>query len=41
MIICLKFLMSHTNFQHNQIYEHLYVFNENEYQVYNKIYTSK
>ena len=30
MIECLKFLMGHPGFQHNQIYELCWVFNENK-----------
>ena len=38
---CLKFLMRHPGFWHNQTFEPSCVYNENEKQVYNKMYTSK
>ena len=38
---CLKFLMVHPNFWHNQTYEPSYIYNENEQQVYNEIYTGE
>ena len=41
VIRCLKFLMSHAGFWHNQTYKPSCVFNENEHRVYNEIYTNK
>ena len=41
VIGCLKFLIDHPGFWHNQNYEPSYIFNENKYQVYNKIHTGE
>ncbi len=41
MIRGLEFLMHHPNFRHDQTYELSHVFNENEYQVSNKMYTGE
>ena len=41
VIECLKFLIDHLGFQHNQTYEHFCVFNENKHQVYNKMHTGE
>ena len=38
---CLKFLMDHSRFWHNQIYKSFFVFNKNENIVYNKMHTDK
>ena len=38
---CLEFLIKHLSFWHNQIFEPLYIDNENEEQVYNKMYNGK
>ena len=38
---CLKFLMIHPSFCHNQKYKLFSIYNKNEQQVYNKMYTSE
>ncbi len=38
---CLKFLMGHPGFWHNQIYEPSRIYNENERRVYNEIHTGE
>ena len=38
---CLKFLMKHPGFWHNQTFEPSCIYNENEERVYNKMHTSK
>lgn len=37
----LEFLIKHPSFWYNQIYKPLYVYNENENRVYNKMYNGK
>ena len=37
----LEFLMGHPSFWHNPIYKPFFVFNQNEYQVYNEMYTGE
>lgn len=39
MIDCLGFFMRHPRFLQNPIYQPLYIYNQNEDQVYNEIYT--
>ena len=41
VIRCLKFLMGHLGFWHNQTYEPFCVYNENEHQAYNEIHTGE
>ncbi len=41
MIRCLKFLMGHPDFRHNQTYEPFHVLNKNEHEVYNKMHIGK
>ena len=38
---CLKFLMAYPGFWHNKTYEPSRIYNENEQQVYNEMYTSE
>ena len=41
MVGCLKFLMRHPGFWHNQTFEPSYIYNENEKRVYNEMYTGR
>lgn len=41
VVRCLKFLMRHPSFQHNQIYELFRIFNKNEQQVCNELHTDE
>ena len=39
VLSCIKFLMGHSDFQHNQTYKPYCVYNQNEDQVYNEMHT--
>lgn len=39
MVSSVKFLMVYPNIQYNQIYKLYYIYNQNDNQVYNEIYT--
>ena len=41
LIGCLKFLMGHPGFRHNQTYKPSCVYNENEHRVYNEMHTGE
>lgn len=41
MIECLEFFMTHPGFSYNQTYKPLYIYNENEHQVSNKMHIGK
>ena len=38
---CLKFLMAHPGFWHNQTYGLFCIYNENKQQIYNEMYTNE
>ena len=39
VLSCIKFLIEHPGFQHNQTYEPCHVYNQNGNRVYNKMHT--
>lgn len=41
VIGCLKFLVKHPGFCHNQTYKPSYIYNENKDQVYNEMHIGK